>query len=158
MREWVKEDPSLQRSLPVFDMPIAAAIALSMLFIPVIYPPTMPLLLRAIFGVAALLPAVILLRRLLERRTFPVLYALVILFIVDEIRLVTVALPLITRCLFLGQMLGGICFTVWLLRSRATDCERRRCHAASSAHWSMVCPSRSLSAGRRLGGKHFGLR
>ena len=34
MRQWVKEDPSLQRSLPVFDMPIAASIALSMLFIP----------------------------------------------------------------------------------------------------------------------------
>ena len=119
MREWVKEDPTLQRSVPVFDMPIAAAIALSMLFIPMIYPSTTPLLLRAIFGLAALLPAVILLRRLLERRTFPVLYALIVLFFIDEIRLVTVALPLVTRCLFVVQMLGGICFTVWLLRSRS---------------------------------------
>ena len=117
MREWVKEDPTLQRSVPVFDMPIAAAIALSMLFIPVIYPSTMPRLLRAIFGVSALLPAVILLRRLLDRRTFPLLYALIILFFIDEIRLVTVALPLATRCLFVVEMLGGICFTVWLLRS-----------------------------------------
>jgi potassium-dependent mechanosensitive channel len=118
MREWVKEDPTLQRSVPVFDMPIAAAIVLSMLFIPAIYPSTMPRLLRAIFGVAALLPAVMLLRRLLDRRTFPVLYALIILFFIDEIRLITVALPLVTRCLFVVQMLGGICFTVWLLRSR----------------------------------------
>jgi potassium efflux system protein len=118
MREWVKEDPTLQRSVPVFDMPIAAAIALSMLFVPVIYPSTMPRLLRAILGIAALLPAVMLLRRLLDRRTFPVLYALIILFLVDEIRAITVALPLVTRCLFIVQMLGGICFTVWLLRSR----------------------------------------
>jgi potassium efflux system protein len=118
MREWVKEDPSLQRSGPVFDMPIAASIALSMLFIPVIYHSTMPRLLRAIFGIAALVPAVILLRRLLDRRTFPVLYALIILFFIDEIRLVTVALPLVTRCLFLVEMLGGICFIVWLLRAR----------------------------------------
>jgi potassium-dependent mechanosensitive channel len=118
MREWVKEDPTLQRSVPVFDMPIAAAIALSMLFVPVIYPSTMPRLLRAILGIAALLPAVMLLRRLLDRRTFPVLYALIILFVIDEIRAITVALPLITRCLFIVQMLGGICFTVWLLRSR----------------------------------------
>ncbi|HTC13938.1 MAG TPA: mechanosensitive ion channel domain-containing protein [Chthoniobacterales bacterium] len=118
MREWVKEDPTLQRSLPVFDMPIAAAIALSMLFVPVIYPSTMPRLLRAILGIAALLPAVMLLRRLLDRRTFPVLYALIILFFIDEIRAITVALPLVTRCLFILQMLGGICFTVWLLRSR----------------------------------------
>jgi potassium-dependent mechanosensitive channel len=118
MREWVKEDPTLQRSVPVFDMPIAAAIALSMLFVPVIYPSTMPRLLRAILGIAALLPAVMLLRRLLDRRTFPVLYALIILFLVDEIRAITVALPLVTRCLFILQMMGGICFTVWLLRSR----------------------------------------
>lgn len=118
MREWVKEDPTLQRSVPVFEMPIAAAIALSMLFVPVIYPSTMPRLLRAILGIAALLPAVMLLRRLLDRRTFPVLYALIILFLVDEIRAITVALPLVTRCLFIVQMLGGICFTVWLLRSR----------------------------------------
>jgi potassium efflux system protein len=119
MREWVKEDPTLQRSVPVFDMPIAAAIALSMLFVPVIYPSTMPRLLRAILGIAALLPAVMLLRRLLDRRTFPVLYALIILFLIDEIRAITVALPLVTRCLFILQMLGGICFTVWLLRSRS---------------------------------------
>ena len=118
MREWVKEDPTLQRSVPVFDMPIAAAIALSMLFVPVIYPSTMPRLLRAILGIAALLPAVMLLRRMLDRRTFPVLYALIILFLIDEIRAITVALPLVTRCLFILQMLGGICFTVWLLRSR----------------------------------------
>ena len=118
MREWVKEDPTLQRSVPVFDMPIAAAIALSMLFVPVIYPSTMPRLLRAILGIAALLPAVMLLRRLLDRRTFPVLYALIILFFIDEIRAITVALPLVTRCLFIVQMIGGICFTVWLLRSR----------------------------------------
>ena len=118
MREWVKEDSTLQRSVPVFDMPIAAAIALSMLFVPVIYPSTMPRLLRAILGIAALLPAVMLLRRLLDRRTFPVLYALIILFFIDEIRAITVALPLVTRCLFIVQMLGGICFTVWLLRSR----------------------------------------
>jgi potassium efflux system protein len=118
MREWVKEDPTLQRSVPVFDMPIAAAIALSMLFVPVIYPSTMPRLMRAILGIAALLPAVMLLRRLLDRRTFPVLYALIILFLIDEIRAITVALPLVTRCLFIVQMLGGICFTVWLLRSR----------------------------------------
>jgi potassium efflux system protein len=128
MRQWVKEDPTLQRSVPVFEMPIAAAIALSMLFIPLIYPSTMPRLLRAIFGVSALLPAVILLRRLLDRRTFPLLYALIILFFIDEIRLVTVALPLATRCLFVVEMLGGICFTVWLLRSRprnASDDEAR---------------------------------
>ncbi|MBV9671681.1 MAG: hypothetical protein JO076_02500, partial [Verrucomicrobia bacterium] len=113
-REWVKEDPSLQRFVTIFDLPIAASIALSMLFVPAIYHSNLPRLLRAVFGVTALVPAVILLRHLLHRRMFPLLYALIILFFVDEIREITVALPFVTRCLFLLQMLGAIGFILWL--------------------------------------------
>ena len=124
MREWVKEDPTLQRSVPVFDMPIAAAIALSMLFVPVIYPSTMPRLLRAILGIAALLPAVMLLRRLLDRRTFPVLYALIILFFIDEFRAITVALPLVTRCLVSRANAGRHLLYRLAASFEATDRER----------------------------------
>jgi potassium-dependent mechanosensitive channel len=116
IRQWVKEDPSLERAVPVFDMPIAAAISLSMLFLHLIYPET-PRLLMAFFGIAGLIPVVLLLRRLLEKRAFPVLYALIVLFVIDEVRLVIVGVPLITRLLFVVQLLGGICFVVWLLRA-----------------------------------------
>jgi potassium efflux system protein len=116
IRKWVEEDPSLQRAAPLFEMPIAVSIALSMVFTPLLYPEA-PRLLRAIFGVAGLIPTVILLQRLLDRRVYPVLYVLIVFFFLDLIRHMSVALPLLTRELFALEMLTGACFVVWLLRS-----------------------------------------
>jgi potassium-dependent mechanosensitive channel len=113
---WVEEDPSLQRAAPLFEMPIAVSIALSMVFTPLLYPEA-PRLLRAIFGIAGLIPTVILLRRLLDRRVYPILYALIVFFLLDLIRHMSVALPLVTRGLFALEMLAGACFVIWLLRS-----------------------------------------
>jgi potassium-dependent mechanosensitive channel len=117
IRKWVEEDPSLQRAAPLFEMPIAVSIALSMMFTPLLYPEA-PRLLRAIFGIAGLIPTVILLRRLLDRRVYPVLYALIVFFFLDLIRRIAVALPLMARELFALEMLAGACFVIWLLRSR----------------------------------------
>src|SRR6202040_1280750 len=99
IRRWVEEDPSLQRAVPLFEMPIAVSIALSMVFTPLIYPDA-PRLLRAIFGIAGLIPTVVLLRRLLDRRVYPVLYALIVFFLLDLIRHMSVATPLVPRGLF----------------------------------------------------------
>jgi potassium efflux system protein len=116
IRRWVEEDPSLQRAVPLFEMPIAVSIALSMVFTPLIYPDA-PRLLRAIFGIVGLIPTVILLRRLLDRRVYPVLYALIVFFLLDLIRRMSVATPLVPRGLFALEMLAGACFIIWLLRS-----------------------------------------
>jgi small-conductance mechanosensitive channel len=116
VRKWIEEDPSLQRAAPLFEMPIAVSISLSIVFTPLLYPEA-PRLLRAIFGIAGLIPTVILLRRLLDRRVYPVLYALIISFFLDLIRHMSVALPLLTRELFALEMLAGACFVIWLLRS-----------------------------------------
>ena len=121
IQRWVEEDPSLQRAVPLFEMPIAVSIALSMLFTPLIYPEE-PRLLRAIFGLAGLIPTVILLRRLIDRKLYPFLDALGVLFILGLIRHMAVALPLVTRGLFALEMLIGICFVIWRLRSsRSTE-------------------------------------
>jgi small-conductance mechanosensitive channel len=97
-------------------MPIAVSISLSIVFTPLLYPEA-PRLLRAIFGLAGLIPTVILLRRLLDRRVYPVLYALIVFFFLDLIRHMSVAIPLLTRELFALEMLAGACFVIWLLRS-----------------------------------------
>src|SRR5207253_391510 len=78
IHRWVEEDPSLQRAVPLFEMPIAVSIALSMFFAPLIYieAPRLP---RAIFGLAGLIATVFLLRRLIDRKLYPFLNALVVL-------------------------------------------------------------------------------
>src|SRR5258708_38537049 len=115
IRRWVEEDPSLQRTVPLFEMPIAVSIALSTLFAPLIYFDS-PRLLRAIVAVAVLIPTVVLRRRLIDRRLYLFLNALVVLFVLDLTRLILLGFPLINRGLFTLEMLIGISFVIWRLR------------------------------------------
>jgi small-conductance mechanosensitive channel len=99
--------------LHILDLPVSTAFLIS----PVIYPQA-PRLIQAILATLALIPTVVILRRLLDRNLSPILNALVIMYFVDQIRVLAASLPQLARLLFLGQMLGGSLFLFWLLRSR----------------------------------------
>lgn len=99
----------------VFETPIAAALILAFLCSHWIYPQA-PRLLSGTLGAIALIPSVIVLRRLLERDLYPTLYALVVFYFVDQLRTVTAAVQFLPRLLFLGEMLGGMLFSLWLYR------------------------------------------
>ncbi|MDD5350374.1 MAG: mechanosensitive ion channel, partial [Chthoniobacteraceae bacterium] len=58
------------------------------------------------------------LRRLLDRHLFPVLNAMVVFYLLDQVRRVAVALPIAARFLFLAEMAGGVAFAAWLFGSR----------------------------------------
>ena len=64
IRKLAEEKPDLQRALPILDLPVSTAFALSMLLIPLVYAQA-PRLIHAIMGVVTLIPAVVVLRRLL---------------------------------------------------------------------------------------------
>jgi small-conductance mechanosensitive channel len=100
----------------VFEMPVAAALILSLACSRWIYPEA-PRLLWTAFGALALIPSAILLRHLIERHLYPVLYALVVFYFVDQMRTLTAAVHLLPRQLFLAEMLGAVLFLVWLIRS-----------------------------------------
>jgi potassium-dependent mechanosensitive channel len=116
MRKVTEEKPELQRAVPILDLPVSMAFVLSLLIVAPIYPQA-PRFIQAIMGTVALIPTVLILRKLLQPNSYPILYALVILFFVGELRLLAAApLPHSGRLLFLGQMLGGSLFLIWLLR------------------------------------------
>jgi len=96
--------------------PISTAFTLSILIIPLIYAQA-PRLIHAIMGVVTLIPAVVVLRRLLLRNAYPILNAIVILYLVGQLRVLAVPLPVLARFIFLGQVLGASVFLVWVLRS-----------------------------------------
>ncbi len=75
-------------------------------------------ILETILETLALIPTVMILRRLLDRNLVPILNALVIMYFVDQLRVLAASLPELTRVLFVGQMLGASLFLFWLLRSR----------------------------------------
>ncbi len=117
IRELARGKPDLQRALPILDLPVFTAFVLTVLCSPLIYPQA-PRLLQAVLGTLSLIPTVAILRRLLDRSLSPILYWLVIMYFVDQLRVLVVSLPELARFLFLAQMLGGSLFLFWLLKSR----------------------------------------
>jgi potassium efflux system protein len=117
IRKLAEEKTDLQRAVPILDLPVSTAIVLSFLISPSIYPQA-PRLIHVIIGAVALIPSVVILRRLLERNSYPILNALVVMYFVDQLRVLAASLPELARLLFLGQMLGGSLFLLWLFRSR----------------------------------------
>jgi potassium-dependent mechanosensitive channel len=117
IRKPAQAEPALERALSILDLPVSAAFVLSSLFIPTLYSQA-PRWILALMGAVALVPAVLILRRLLERNLFPILYALVGLYLVTQLRLLAASVPSLARFFFLVETCGVFLFLIWLLRSR----------------------------------------
>jgi potassium-dependent mechanosensitive channel len=114
-QEWAKEDPSLQGEALVFANPLATAVVVSVLFDGLIYPEA-PRMLHAILGAAALIPAFLILRRLIAPTFIPILKALVVFYFLDQFRSVAASLSQLPRWVFMLELIGSIAFLVWLLQ------------------------------------------
>lgn len=114
--QWMTDEPEMQQAMSVFCHPLATGILLSILFSGWLYPEP-PRLFWATIGAAMLIPAMFLLRKLLEPVFYPVLYALVMFYFIDQLRLVTRTQPLLVRRLFLAEMMGAALFLLWFVRS-----------------------------------------
>lgn len=99
---------------PIFEMPITAALMVSLLCSRWIYPQA-PRPLWIGLGALALIPSVVIIRKVIDRQLYPILYALVLFYFVDQVRNLTAAVPLLPRLLFLAEMLGSMLFVVWLV-------------------------------------------
>ena len=116
-RPWTEKEPGLTNAAIIFRFPISTALILAILFSSRIYPQT-PQILGAIFGAIALLPTVIILRKLVERPIYPVLYSLVVFYFVDQLRTIVEPVAAYSRLLLLAEMLGGFLFFLWLYFAR----------------------------------------
>ena len=116
IRKLAEAEPALERALSILDLPISTAFVLSSLFGPALYSEA-PRWIQALIGAVALVPTLLILRRLLERNLFPILYALVGLYLVTQLRLLAASVPSLGRFFFLVETSGGFLFLIWLLRS-----------------------------------------
>jgi small-conductance mechanosensitive channel len=114
-RKLTIEEPGITAAARIFEMPVSTAALLAILASPLLYYPLAPRLLSAILGAIALIPSVILLRRLIEPRLFPILNALVIFFFLEEFRSVAELSPEAGRAFLLAEILGAISFVAWML-------------------------------------------
>lgn len=103
-----------QDAARIFETPITAAGLLALIASVWIYPHA-PRMIWAFLSALAMIPAVLILRRLVERRWHPLLYALVVFYFVDQVRQLVASLPLLARALFLAEMTAGFLILVWHL-------------------------------------------
>jgi small-conductance mechanosensitive channel len=127
IRKLAEEKPDLQRALPVLDLPVSTAFALSILIIPLVYGQA-PRLILALVATVTLIPTMVILRRLLLPASYPILNALAILYFVGLLRLLAAPLPVLARFIFLGQVLGATVFLVWVLRRWHLPAEAAQTH------------------------------
>jgi small-conductance mechanosensitive channel len=99
----------------IFEMPLAAALLATFLLGRWIYPEA-PRLLWSVLGAFALIPSVIILRRVVRPPFSAVLYALIAFYMLDRLRTVAAAVPAVPRWIFAAEMLGATIFLIWLMR------------------------------------------
>src|ERR1700751_3314589 len=99
-----------------------------MLLAPSIYAQA-PRLIHAIMGAVTLIPAAVILRRLLLRNSYPILNSIVILYFVGQLRILAASLPVLARFIYLGQVVGASVFLVWVLRNWRLPAEAAETHS-----------------------------
>ncbi len=117
IRPFVENDRKLERAFAIFRHPASSALILTILLSGWLYPES-PRLLTTSLGAAALIPGVILLRRIVDKPLFLILYALVAFYFIDRIRDITASAALISRLLFLAEMFAAVLFLSWFLKSK----------------------------------------
>jgi potassium efflux system protein len=118
-RHWVRTKESAEGhtadftpALMILQSPVATAVLLAVMVTRNL-DPSAPRLLMAGLGAIALIPAVALMRRLVEPYLWPILNALVGFYFVDQLRAITVTIPLLARILLLLEGLAGLIFLAW---------------------------------------------
>ena len=121
---WAQGNQELRRALPILEVPFSTALALSFLVAGPAYFDA-PTLFHALLGMAALPPMIVILRRVLDVRLRPELYALMGFFFVEQLRRLVVIFPGFDRWMFCAEMLAAALFCVHLSRAAA----------AAAMHW-----------------------
>ncbi len=118
-RHWVRTKESAEGNtadftpaLMILQSPVATAVLLAVMATRNL-DHSAPRLLMAGLGAIALIPAIALMRRLVEPYLWPILNALVGFYFVDQLRAITVTIPLLARMLLLLEGLVGLVFLVW---------------------------------------------
>jgi potassium efflux system protein len=115
-RHRAEKEPSEQAAAQVFELPVASALVLALLATVWIYPHP-PRALLNILGLIILLPAVLIVRRLAAPAVVPAVYALAAFYLVDRVREVCGAVPVLEQWVFLLEMVCGFFFLVLAIRS-----------------------------------------
>jgi small-conductance mechanosensitive channel len=146
MYKRISNEPALKPASAVFAVPVETALVVSLLLSGWFYPQA-PRLLFAIIGAGALVPTALILRRLIDERLFPLVTGLVLFYFVDQVRTVASSHELLSRLLFLIEMLAAAAFGFRALGIVRSFASRKDLGPESEAAATMA--SSSLTSNKR---------
>jgi len=114
---WTDRDRALDRTNRVLQMPFSTASLLTIISARLILHDA-PRGVWLILATLALIPIVLLLRRLIDRHLFPIVNALVVFYFVAQLRVLAASIPVLSRIILLLETVGGILFLTWFIRAR----------------------------------------
>jgi small-conductance mechanosensitive channel len=114
---WTDKDRALDRTNRVLQMPFSTASLLTIISARVILHDA-PRAVWLILATLALIPIVLLLRRLIDRHLFPIVNALVVFYFVAQLRVLAASIPVLSRIILLLETVGGLIFLIWFIRAR----------------------------------------
>jgi small-conductance mechanosensitive channel len=115
VQQRTEEERGLARVAEVFEAPFSVALLLAIGASFWIYPYLPPVLVH-LLGSVATVPAVLLLRRFIDRAFAPLLNALIVFYLLDRVRDLVAALPELVRAIFVVEMLAAVLLIGWLSR------------------------------------------
>ncbi len=117
-RTVANNDPSVAAGMSVFERPVSLAALIALLLTPWLYVSTPPAVDDAV-GLLLVLPVLRLVLPLLDKPVRPALYMLAALYVIDGLRDLVEAAPLVARFMFLFELVAAIAVVIWLIRSQA---------------------------------------
>jgi small-conductance mechanosensitive channel len=114
---WTDVDRTLDRTNRVLQFPLSTAFLLTIVSARLILYDA-PRGVWVIVGTLALIPIVVLLRRLIDRHLFPIVNALVVFYFVAQLRALAAFIPVLSRIILLLETAGGLIFLIWFIRTR----------------------------------------
>jgi small-conductance mechanosensitive channel len=112
---WAQQDPSVAASAQCLRRPASAALVVALLAMPWIYEDA-PSIVREVSVLIVVVPVLRLLPEDLPARTRSAVFGLMGLVVLDRLRDMLDALPVVERELLALESLGGLVFVAWVLR------------------------------------------
>ncbi|HEV3409094.1 MAG TPA: mechanosensitive ion channel domain-containing protein [Chthoniobacterales bacterium] len=118
---WSEPDPALARANRVLRLPVAMACVLTFILSRAVLQEA-PRPVWVMLATLTLIPVVMLLRRLIDTHLFPIINALVVFYVIAQLRALAAGMPVLSRIILLLEMIGGAVFLAWFIRStRASE-------------------------------------
>jgi potassium efflux system protein len=114
-RALAEEDYDLRDASLVFALPTSMALVIA-LGLTIQLHPNAPYLFRWAVYTVLVVPAAIIVSRLLSRANRPIVWAMVTAFLIDRVRDFLDTVPTLERTIFLLELVAGVLFLLWLRR------------------------------------------